>query len=148
MGSNLPPVPYGSPPGSSYWNDWYEKLRTLINTGTVTVLWANINFAASNITSIVNRAHNNLQSIQGGAPGDYNHITSAQLAVIGVGNHNNLNAIQGGLATERYHLTSAQQTAVAAGVAVVITTAKLTVGGANGSMTFTNGILTAQTAAT
>lgn len=34
------------------------------------------------------------------------------------------------------------------GLSVTITTAKLTVGGANGSMTFTNGILTAQTAAT
>lgn len=31
---------------------------------------------------------------------------------------------------------------------VVIVTAKLTVGGANGSMTFTNGILTAETPAT
>ena len=34
------------------------------------------------------------------------------------------------------------------GITVTITTAKLTVGGANGSMTFTNGILTAQTQAT
>ena len=34
------------------------------------------------------------------------------------------------------------------GLSVTIATAKLTVGGANGSMTFTNGILTAQTAAT
>jgi hypothetical protein len=35
-----------------------------------------------------------------------------------------------------------------AGLSVTITTAKLTPGGANGSMTFTNGILTAQTPAT
>lgn len=35
-----------------------------------------------------------------------------------------------------------------AGLSVTITTAKLTTGGANGSMTFTNGILTAQTPAT
>jgi len=34
------------------------------------------------------------------------------------------------------------------GLTVVITTAKLTGGGSNGSMTFTNGILTAQTQAT
>ena len=34
------------------------------------------------------------------------------------------------------------------GISVIITTAKLTGGGANGSMTFTNGILTAQTPAT
>lgn len=36
----------------------------------------------------------------------------------------------------------------ASGLSVTITTAKLTVGGANGSMTFTNGILTAQVQAT
>ena len=36
----------------------------------------------------------------------------------------------------------------AAGLSVTITTAKLTSGGTNGSMTFTGGILTAQTAAT
>jgi hypothetical protein len=35
-----------------------------------------------------------------------------------------------------------------AGIDVTITTAKLTAGGANGSMTFTKGVLTAQTAAT
>lgn len=34
------------------------------------------------------------------------------------------------------------------GVTTTITTAKLTGGGANGSMTFTNGVLTAQTPAT
>ena len=27
----LPPIPTGVPPGHSFWNDWYEKLRTLIN---------------------------------------------------------------------------------------------------------------------
>lgn len=34
------------------------------------------------------------------------------------------------------------------GITIVITTARLTGGGANGSMTFTRGVLTAQTAAT
>lgn len=36
----------------------------------------------------------------------------------------------------------------ASGISVTITTAKITVGGANGSMTFTNGLLTAQVQAT
>lgn len=74
----LPPTPVGVPPGHSFWNDWYEKLRTLINTGSVTVLWSNINFSGSNITDIANRAHNNLQSFQGGTAGEYYHLTSAQ----------------------------------------------------------------------
>lgn len=74
----LPPTPVGVPPGHSFWNDWYEKLRTVINQGNVSVLWGNINFSGSNITSIASRAHNNLQSIQGGAAGEYNHLTNTQ----------------------------------------------------------------------
>ncbi len=31
MGTKLPPSPVGVPPGHSFWNDWYEKLRTLVN---------------------------------------------------------------------------------------------------------------------
>ncbi len=74
----LPPTPIGVPPGHSFWNDWYEKLRVIVNTGSISVLWSNINFSGSSITDIASRAHNNLQSIQGGAAGEYNHITNAQ----------------------------------------------------------------------
>lgn len=38
----LPPTPVGVPPGSSYWNDWYEKLRTLINNSGILVPFTNI----------------------------------------------------------------------------------------------------------
>lgn len=66
--------------------------------------------------------------------------------------HNNTTSIQGGSAGQRYHLTSTQASAVASmvtnGISTVITTAKLTGGGANGSMTFVGGILTASTPAT
>lgn len=151
MPQKLPPVPYGSPPGSSFWNDWYEKLRTLINTGTVTVTWSNIDFSGSNITDIVGRAHNNLQSLQGGTAGEYYHLTAAQHAALTAGPHNSLSGLQGGTAGQYYHLTAAQQAQVAAlptGINAVIVTAKLTALGANGSMTFVNGMLTAQTQAT
>ncbi len=66
----------------------------------------------------------------------------------GTTQHNSLGGLQGGTANQYYHLTSAQRSAVASGITVTITTAKLTGAGTNGSMTFTNGILTAQTAAT
>ena len=65
--------------------------------------------------------------------------------------HNNLLGLQGGGASERYHLGQSDATnvgTIASGLNVTITTAKLTAGGANGSMTFTKGILTAQTPAT
>ena len=32
MAAKLPPLPVGVAPGSGYWNDWYEKLRTLVNS--------------------------------------------------------------------------------------------------------------------
>lgn len=39
MASKLPPLPVGVAPGSGYWNDWYEKLRNLINSITSGVAW-------------------------------------------------------------------------------------------------------------
>lgn len=78
MATLLPPSPVGVPPGHSYWNDWYERLRSMINDGLVSVLWANINFTGSNITDIASRAHNNLQSFQGGTAGEYYHLSSLQ----------------------------------------------------------------------
>lgn len=108
----LPPTPVGVPPGHSFWNDWYEKLRQLVNNGAISVIWANIDFAGSNITDIASRAHNNLQSIQGGAPGEYNHLTDAERTLVQNYTHNTLNGIQGGTSGEYYHLTAAQHTAV------------------------------------
>ena len=78
MADILPPTPVGVPPGHSFWNDWYEKLRTLVNQGAISVLWRNVDFAGSNITDIAARAHNNLQSVQGGAAGERYHLSLAQ----------------------------------------------------------------------
>lgn len=78
MAVKLPPQPVGMPPGHSMWNDWYEKLRTAFNSGQVTTTWANIDFAASDITDILNRSHEQLQSLQGGTAGEHYHLTSAQ----------------------------------------------------------------------
>lgn len=78
MAGKLPPTPVGVPPGHAFWNQWYEELRTLVNDGAVSVLWSNIDFTGSNITSIATRNHNNLQTFQGGTAGEYYHLTSAQ----------------------------------------------------------------------
>jgi hypothetical protein len=42
MANKLPPLPVGVAPGSGYWNDWYEKLRTLINNFADGFLWSSI----------------------------------------------------------------------------------------------------------
>lgn len=74
----LPPQPIGVAPGHSLWNDWYEKLRDAFNSGQIATTWSAIDFSGSNITDIVNRAHANLQSLQGGTAGEHYHLTSAQ----------------------------------------------------------------------
>lgn len=76
MAGKLPPTPVGVPPGHSFWNDWYEKLRALINDTVVN--FSDLNFTGSNLTSIATRNHNDLQNIQGGSSGQYYHLTSAQ----------------------------------------------------------------------
>jgi hypothetical protein len=60
VAKKLPPLPTGVAPGSGYWNDWYEKLRTIVN---------------NLLTSI---AHNSLTGLQGGGGGEYYHLTAAE----------------------------------------------------------------------
>jgi hypothetical protein len=100
----------------------YARLQAA-NIGTIS--FTNLNFTGGNLTEIPTRNHNDLQGIQGGSATDRQHLTTAQVT---------------DLATIKAE--------IAAGLTVTITTAKLTTGGVNGSMTFTHGILTAQTAAT
>ena len=38
--SLIPPMPNGVVPGSQYWNDWIEKLRTIINSLTSGIKWS------------------------------------------------------------------------------------------------------------
>jgi hypothetical protein len=62
----LPPTPVGVPPGHSFWNDWYEKLRNLINNSNIEIPWTNINdFTGANLTDLPTRNHDDLQNILG-----------------------------------------------------------------------------------
>lgn len=78
MASILPPQPTGVPPNHAYWNDWYNKLRAVINGLATSISWLNLDFTGSKIEDIVSRPHNKLQSVQGGAVNDYYHLTNAQ----------------------------------------------------------------------
>ena len=56
----------------------YQRLLKLQSESSITTqLYTDLDFTASNITSIVNRAHDNLQSMSGG--GTY-HLSAAQYA--------------------------------------------------------------------
>lgn len=98
--------------------------------------------------------HNSLAGLQGGSPAERYHLTGAQEVLVA--------SLPGTFVTSfdtrtgAVTLTSSDVTsalgftpqAAFTGLNVTVTTAKLTSGGANGSMTFTNGVLTAQTPAT
>jgi hypothetical protein len=64
MASKLPPLPVGVAPGSGYWNDWYEKLRKIIND------------------LISGVGHNTLAGLQGGQAGEYYHLTQAEYTAL------------------------------------------------------------------
>lgn len=64
MSNKLPPLPVGVAPGSGYWNDWYEKLRTIVN----------------NLISGI--AHNLLTGLQGGQSGEYYHLKQSDYNTI------------------------------------------------------------------
>lgn len=115
--TKLPPTPTGVPPGHSFWNDWYERLRNIVNS------------------TLVN--HNDLQNIQGGGATERYHLTAGQHTDLtdggdstshfhatdraranhtGTQDHNTtLSGLQGGSASERYHLTSAEYTGTGTG---------------------------------
>jgi len=40
MANLLPPLPTGIAPGSYWWNDWYEKLRNIVNEIGTSVSWS------------------------------------------------------------------------------------------------------------
>lgn len=64
MANKLPPLPVGVAPGSGYWNDWYEKLRKIIND------------------LIGGVGHNVLSGLQGGQAGEYYHLTQAEYTAL------------------------------------------------------------------
>jgi len=158
--TSLPPPPINDKPGSFTWMEWYRQLRNYVST-TGSVPWYVINFAGSNITDIAQRAHNDLQTIQGGTAGERYHLTAAQHAILSSGQHNDLLGLQGGTAGQYYHLNADQHAAMsneldvelrtsgeilptvptifAPAAATVVNTSGITYNVATGQFTFVNG---------
>jgi hypothetical protein len=123
MATGLVPIP-NQPIGESHeWREWFFNLWESLGGAQGQIFYTGLNFTGSNLNSIQIRAHNILQGLQGGNVGG----------------------------TEYYHLDATQYAKVVAlptGISATITTAPLTLAGTAGSMTFVNGLLTAQTQAT
>lgn len=102
MAINLPNPPPASSPSdfnSPGWQNWFARLAYKIResaqllwtqidftgsniTSIVSRLFTDLQFTGSNLTSLVTRNHNDLQNIQGGAAGDYQHLTTAQVGIV------------------------------------------------------------------
>lgn len=83
--TNLPPPPNPNSDMDDYsWKDWFRILRDYL-TQVGAFSWRILNFAGSSIKDIVDRKHNDLQSIQGGTTSQYYHLTSAEYAGTGTG---------------------------------------------------------------
>jgi len=112
---------------------------------------------AAQYSTIGSGNHNSLLNLQGGSTNQRYHLTNAQYTNVVNWDHQSLNNLQGGTTGEKYHLTSAQYTTIGnlgplatkpAGFTGTVTIAKLTTVGTNGTLTFSDGILTAVTPAT
>lgn len=59
MANLLPPLPQGAAPGSSYWNDWYEKMRTLVNSTLTGISWSIITGVPTNVSNAQDSSQKN-----------------------------------------------------------------------------------------
>ena len=71
------PPPINEPFGNTRWLDWFTRINREVETFE-SVQWGNIGFTGSDITDIVARAHNDLQTTQGGQAGQKYHLTEAE----------------------------------------------------------------------
>lgn len=78
MAIQLQPPPYQSAQGASQWASWYREVNVLVAGA---FLWTNFDFTGSNLTDLVTRNHNDLQTIQGGTAAERYHLTQAEQSV-------------------------------------------------------------------
>ena len=133
MANLLPPIPQDKIEENTRWREWFRNLGTYIQQAQV----------GNTVWSIV----------QGGtgASTASGARTSLGLGSMAVENSSSVSITGGtinGVAITGSTIPYSNVTGTPSGLSVTINTAKLTTLGTNGSMTFTNGILTSQTQAT
>lgn len=65
---------------SREWTRWYNELQQFIGSVDGLIPWGSVSKAGANLTDLTTRAHNDLQTVQGGAAGERYHLTAAELA--------------------------------------------------------------------
>lgn len=165
MAVRIPPPPTNVE-DKSVWNSWYNAVAAAISSLANSLKWTLLDFTGSNLTDILTKSHQVLDNLQGGSTTERYHLTSAEVSkVTAFDTAKWTDLTDAGDSALHYHTSDRSRTnhtgtqllstisdagtaASQSGLTVVINTAKLTSGGADGSMTFTNGVLTAQTQAT
>jgi len=79
------PPPIQDPMGTQRWLDWFYKINAVLDRALTVANWSDLDFSGSNITDIVTRKHNDLQSLQGGTAAEYYHLTAQQNTDVGNG---------------------------------------------------------------
>lgn len=85
MSNKLPPQPLGVAPGSSYWNDWYEKLRTFVDQITTSVSWTIITDTPVTLTGYGVPTTGSGNAVQQTSPTIINPLISGGIGVPGAG---------------------------------------------------------------
>lgn len=138
MSNLLPPIPQDKIEENPRWREWLRNLGNYIQKAQVgEFVWSIVQGGTGASTADGARANLGLGSMAV-QNSDSVAITGGTISGVALS----------GLATVAYTGAYSDLTGTPTGLSVTITTAKLTTGGTNGSMTFTNGILTSQTQAT
>lgn len=142
---NIPSPPTQEDDFSYLWRSWLYKATQAIK-GVTEIPWAALDFVGSNITDLETRNHADLQNLN---TTNYTHLTETQYVDLTDGGDTTLHKHDADrdranhtgtqlLATISDAGTAASQS----GLSVTVALAKLTGGGTDGSLTFTNGVLT------
>lgn len=79
MANNVKPIPLADIRGLPYsFQEWVRSVSNMLYDPSGLIPWASVDKTGSNLTDIAIRLHSSLQSLQGGAVGDYYHLTGAQ----------------------------------------------------------------------
>lgn len=141
----IPPPPTQDDSFSYLWRAWLYTATQAVQ-GVTEIPWTALSFTGSNVTDLETRNHADLQNIN---TATYTHLSSTNAAALTSGNNTTLHIHDADRDRSNHTgtqllatISDAGTAASQSGLSTTITIAKITALGANGSLTFTNGVLT------
>jgi len=144
---NIPSPPTQEDEFNYLWRSWLYKATQIIK-GVTEIPWTALNFSGSNIIDLETRNHADLQNIN---TATYTHLSATNATALTAGNNTTLHKHDADRDRANHTgtqllstISDAGTAASQSGLSVTVTLAKITGLGTNGSLTFTNGVLTAK----